>query len=393
MDAARRHETRLLLASRPALWALLGVGRLLPAGIRRVPRLGWVVTDPVLARGVLNDPAHFTLLGEGGVGHLWAQVLGDWVNDVFDGPGHAELRSRSRELFTDATSQVLVRRVMGPAVGAAMRELRAGATVDVARLARVLVGRMVADLLGLGEVSRARALEVFATGERLAGLALGSGASTELSPEVVARARAIVASLTGDVPRAFRSAPADTLLGRCRVLGLTVREASGLATLMMVAGTETAASAMGRIVALLHDTGQQRALYEDPALVPAAVWEGLRVTTPAPVIGRHVKAPVTIGGRRLSAGDRVLLLTYVANNRVGPFDITRRYVPEVRQLWFGAGRHLCLGAALARAEIGFLLQSLVDTGRPWRVESRRYGARVLIPSYSALGVRLAEGVV
>src|SRR5262245_58158157 len=200
MDTARRHETRLLLASRPALYALLSVGRRLPSGIRRVPRLGWVVTDPVLARGVLNDPAHFTLLGEGGVGHLWAQVLGDWVNEVFDGPGHADLRSRSRELFTDLSSQELVRRVMGPAVAAAMRELRAGETVDVARLARVLVGQLVADLLGLGTVPESRALEVFAAGERLAGLALGSAASTVLSPEVVAEARVIIESLTGAVP-------------------------------------------------------------------------------------------------------------------------------------------------------------------------------------------------
>src|SRR5690242_10639519 len=108
MDPARRHETRLLLASRPTLYALLTVAGRLPGGIRRLPRLGWVITDPVLARAVLNDPAHFTLLGEGGVGHLWAQVLGDWVHEVFDGPGHAELRSRSRELFADANSRELV---------------------------------------------------------------------------------------------------------------------------------------------------------------------------------------------------------------------------------------------------------------------------------------------
>jgi len=31
--------------------------------IRQVPRLGWVVTDPALARAVLNDHEHFTLLG------------------------------------------------------------------------------------------------------------------------------------------------------------------------------------------------------------------------------------------------------------------------------------------------------------------------------------------
>ena len=62
--------------------------------MRQVPRLGWLVTDPVLARRVLNDGGHFRLLGEGGVGHLWAQVLGDYVYRIFDGPGHADLRIR-----------------------------------------------------------------------------------------------------------------------------------------------------------------------------------------------------------------------------------------------------------------------------------------------------------
>lgn len=109
---ARWHEDRLSWAGRPALFGLLRLGTLL-GPVRRVPWLGWVVTDPVLARGVLNDGAHFTLLGEGGVGHLWEQVLGDYVNRIFDGPGHADPRSRARDLFTDASRGVPVRAAGG----------------------------------------------------------------------------------------------------------------------------------------------------------------------------------------------------------------------------------------------------------------------------------------
>lgn len=388
--AAVRHEARLLWASRPSLYVLLRGARL-TGPIRRVPRLGWIVTDPMLSREILNDAAHFTLLGEGGVGHLWAQVLGDYVYRIFDGPGHADLRTRSRDLFTERSAQELVGRVLGPSLSRVTAELAGGEVVDVADLSRVLVGRMVADMLGLvppGDDSDEWFRGVFASGERLAALALGSAASTELAPETVEAARVIIDELTAHIPSAYASAPASTLLGRSRELGLSLDEARGLASLLMVAGTETAATAMTRTVALLHDTSQTARLLASPDLMAGAIREGLRVTTPAPLIGRHVSSAVTIGGRELGAGERVLLLTYVANTAVGPFDIGAAYVPANRQLWFGAGRHLCLGAPVARAEMDHLLRALLAPGRPWEVVERRYAKNVMIPSYATLKIRL-----
>ena len=210
--------------------------------VRRLPRLGWVVTDAPTARRILNDHAHFTLLGEGGVGHLWAQVLGDWVERLFDGPGHASLRSRARDLFTEDGAASLVARVFDPEVGAITGDLAAGRAVDLADRSRVLVGRMVVDLLGLQVAEGGGAYRrVFASGERLAALALGTTASTVVAPDVV---------------------------------------------------------------------------------------------------------------------------------------------------WFGAGRHLCLGAPVARAELANLLAALVGLGRPWRVVERRPARRVLIPSYASLHIEL-----
>jgi cytochrome P450 len=390
MSSATRHERRVLAAANPALPVLLTLGRL-ARPIRRVPRLGWVVADPVTARLILNDADHFTLLGEGGVGHLWAQVLGDWVYDVFDGAGHHALRSRTRELFTEDNAAELVTRVAGPRLDVARAQLLAGAAVDVADLARVLVGRIVADLLGLAVPSADDSAYrgVFGTGEELAALALGTTTSTVLDPSTVVRAKQIVARMTGNVAHAWRTAPAHTLLGRCRELGVELRHTEGLATLLMVAGTETAASAMARTVALLHDTGAQHGLRAQPDRLPDAVREGLRVTTPAPLIGRSVRTETTVAGRRLRAGDRVMILTWTANTAPGGFSLDRPYLPDNRQLWFGAGRHLCLGAPVARAELGALLRTLLDTGRPYRVVERRYRRRVLIPSYEVLRIRLA----
>jgi cytochrome P450 len=117
------------------------------------------------------------------------------------------------------------------------------------------------------------------------------------------------------------------------------------------------------------------------------VREGLRVTTPAPVIGRAVRRDVTVAGRALRAGERVVLLTWTANTAPGGFDLDRGYLPENRQLWFGAGRHLCLGAPLARAELSALLGMLVADGRPWTVVRRRAARRALIPNYRELVIR------
>ncbi|AEV83041.1 cytochrome P450 [Actinoplanes sp. SE50] len=389
MDIAGRHEFRVLAAAHPRLPLLLTAGRL-ARRLRRVPRVGWVTADPLTARRILNDPEHFTLLGEGGVGHLWAQVLGDWVYEIFDGPGHHRLRTRTRDLFTDESARQLTDRVIGPRLARAGAQLRAGRTVDVADLARVLVGRIVADLLRIPAADHDDAYrQIFSTGEELAALALGTTASTHLAPETVGRARAIVARLTANVAGSWRTAPPETVLGRCRELGLDQRQAEGLATLLMVAGTETAASAMARTVALLHDTGAQHRLRAEPDRLPDAVREGLRVTTPAPLIGRAVSADVTVDGRRLRAGERVLMLTWTANNAAGGFDLDRGYLPEQRQLWFGAGRHLCLGAPVARAEIAGLLRTLLAGDGPWRIGRRTYRRRVLIPSYASLPVSIA----
>lgn len=390
-SGAAAHEHRLLRAARPALPLLNWLGQF-ARPLMRVPGLGWITSDPVVARGLLNDPAHLTLLSEGGVGHLWAQILGDWVHELFDGPGHHDLRTRSKGLFTEPASAAFVAHAWGDRLAEARAAFEAGEPLDLADLSRVLVGRMVTQLLGL-PVDEARGddayREIFETGERLASIALGTTADTVLPPEKVELARSIVEQLTAHIDTVFPDAAPDTVIGRCRELGLTLQETKGLSTLLMVAGTETAASAMARMAAILADSGELARLLAHPEHRDDAVREALRVTSPAPLIGRSVLADVEVAGRTLRAGERVMVLTWTANNVAGAFRVDREYLPHNRQLWFGAGRHLCLGAPLARAELAAILELLVGDGRPYRVVSRRYGRRVLIPAYASLVVQKA----
>ncbi|MEV0332152.1 cytochrome P450 [Nocardia sp. NPDC050717] len=401
-SAARRHELTLLAAGQPWLPGVLLLGRV-ARPIRKVPKLGWFVADPLVARQIYNDSTHFSIVSEGAAGHWWAQVIGDWVEDLFEGPGHTELRTKVRDLFTLAHTDALVERVIGPDLRDLRTRLAAGETVDIAARAQILVGRSVSDLVGMRPEDIAAAiggdptedtdalfLRLFHHVEELVNLGFGTMASTTLDPVAVARARKLASQLAVNVPTAYERADPDTTLGRCRELGLEVQHAAGLAILMAVAGTDTLASAMTRMVAIMHDTDQHRALIAAPDRMPDAVREILRVTSPAYLVGRSVTADVTVAGRELRAGEHVKILTWTINNAVGEFDIARDYVPETRQLWFGGGRHLCLGAQLVHSELTALLTALTAAGRPWEIVERRYRRKVFIPTYETLRIRLAR---
>lgn len=102
-------------------------------------------------------------------------------------------------------------------------------------------------------------------------------------------------------------------------------------------------------------------LAEHPELVPTAVEELIRWVTPLNNFFRTAAADTTIGGRPVGAGDRIVLL-YPSANRdedvfVAPFtfDVTRSPNPHVS---FGHGTHFCIGANLARFELGILFGEL-----------------------------------
>lgn len=401
-STSRRHELALLAAGQPWLPGLLLLGQF-ARPIRKVPGLGWFVADPLVARQIYNDSTHFSIVSEGAAGHWWAQVIGDWVDDLFEGPGHTDLRTKVRDLFTLTHTDALVERVIGPDLRDLRERLAAGETVDIAARAQILVGRSVSDLVGMRPEDIAAAiggdytdnqdalfLRLFHHVEELVNLAFGTMASTTLDPVALARARELATQLAVSVPDAYARADPDTTLGRCRELGLDVEHAGGLAILMAVAGTDTLASAMTRMVAIMHDTGQHRALIAAPDRLPDAVRETLRVTSPAYLVGRSVTADVRIADRDLRVGEHVKILTWTINNAAGEFSIARDYNPETRQLWFGGGRHLCLGAQLVHSELTALLEALTAAGRPWEIVERRYRRKVFIPTYEKLRIRLVR---
>lgn len=172
---------------------------------------------------------------------------------------------------------------------------------------------------------------------------------------------------------ARRAAPADdltTILARAELAGapeggpLTELERQTCFCLMALAGTESARNMIAAgVLALIERPAQWRALRADRALVPGAVEEILRWTSPTPYNRRTATRDLRLGDAQLRAGDKVTLWWASANRDedVFPepfaFDVRRHPNPH---LAFGAGTHGCFGAQLGRLELRVLLEALLD---------------------------------
>lgn len=377
---ARRHEERVQRAAHPLAYPLLSA---LPGPVRRVPRVGVVVKDAALVREVLLDTERFTKNGPGAPSDLWTPVLGPSVLLNMEGADHLALRRKLAPLFAAA----FVERLVGDALGELTRELRAtlvaGGEVDVVDHARRAASLVIARLVGLdAEVTDD---ELFRRVSAITGFVRLS--RPRLTPRQLGVAHEVLDELGAAAARAY-AGDESTVPGRMRALGLDEREALGAVGAFVLTGTETLVSYVPRLAAILLDTGWMPRLAADRALVDAAVAEGLRVTTPSPVMLRSVVHPARVGSVAVRPGDRVVIATFAANRALGDFDPESNPAAQLKQLWFGAGVHFCLGAPLAMAQIRQTLDALLDAelAAPLRVVHRTAARGRLIPGYAALRV-------
>ena len=134
---------------------------------------------------------------------------------------------------------------------------------------------------------------------------------------------------------------------------------------LLVAGNETTRNLIsGGLVALAENQGEWKRLRHDATLVPSAVEEMLRWTTPVIAFMRTATTDAEVGGQHVAPGEHLLMLFISANRDrdvFGPsadtFDVGREPNPHVA---FGFGNHFCLGAALARLEARIVLEELVS---------------------------------
>ncbi|MBB5626314.1 cytochrome P450 [Sphaerisporangium krabiense] len=370
-------ERRLYLAAHPVAYPLV---RLLArfGPVVRVPGLGVVVNDAATARAVLTDP-RFRKDGPGSPGDLWTPVLGPSVLLNMEGEAHAALRRRLAPLFTPAHVTALVDDVLAGPLRDLSERLARGATVDLVDEMRLMAGAVICRLIGMREVPAREARSLFADGERVASMI--SLRSRRLTDRQVAVARRVLDRVGAIAVDAYAKGDAATVMGRMRALGLSEAEARGAAGAFFLTGTETVATFVPRLVALLHDSGTP---VEAPEDLDRVVEEAMRVTTPTPVMLRSVAAPARVGRVRVRPGDRVVIATHNCARAYGPFDPAAEHPAELRRLWFGAGPHFCVGHPLAMAEIRAVAGTVL-AHRP-RVVGREVARGVLIPTYRHLWI-------
>jgi cytochrome P450 len=133
---------------------------------------------------------------------------------------------------------------------------------------------------------------------------------------------------------------------------------------LVVAGHVTVTRAIGNaLVLLLGEPGRADELREDPSLVPSAVEEILRLESPAQGLFRVTTRAVSLGGVELPAGARLMVHYGSANRDERVFSCPAEYDPRReglgKHLAFGKGVHFCIGAPLARLELGIALPLLL----------------------------------
>jgi cytochrome P450 len=313
-----------------------------------VPALGtWLVTRRDLVLEAMREAATFTVDDPR---FSTAQVIGPSMLSL-DGDAH----STHRDPFARAFRLDAVRDRFTALVRTETDDL-----IDMfaddghAELRRALAGplavRVMIVALGLEETPTRTVLGwyeaiVAAVTDITAGAAVSPAGSQAFSELVASVAR----SLDGDPEASLLAAVAG------KAGGLTGAQVASNAAVLLFGGIETTEGMIANLILhVLRDEGQRDALLADPALLPNAVEESLRLEPAAAVIDRYATKGVELGGVNIGRGDPVTLSIAAANRDpvlfVDPdrFDVHR---PNAnRHVTFAHGPHVCLGMHLARLE-------------------------------------------
>ncbi|MGH8984276.1 MAG: cytochrome P450 [Acidimicrobiia bacterium] len=287
---------------------------------------------------------------------------------MMDPPDHTHYRRLVNRGFTPRQVDE-VEPAVRDFVAARIEELRAAGTADfIPGLARPLACFVVASYLGVSEEDRAQF-----SGWTESIVQAGSHGHDASAVDALA---GMYGYFTELIERR-RAEPGDDMISTLVAADdgtLEIEQILGYAFVMVTGGNDTTIGLLGGAAELLTRYRDQRErLRDDPSLVPNAVEESLRLTSPVQGLCRVTKRDVSIHGVELPKGTRVLLCYGAANRDPREFgdtaedmDVTRS-IPRI--VTFSSGPHFCLGASAARLQGRVVLEELLARCPDFRVDA------------------------
>lgn len=298
---------------------------------------------------------------------------------TMDPPQHERFRRLVSRGFTPKQADLMRKRIDELAREIIDEVAPRGECDLVSEVAGRLPSGLIAELMGIPR----------SDGERLYELTeiMHTTDPAAVTPERQLEAMVEMLTYADGVAREKRAHPADDIassLVQAEIGGerLTDSEFQWFFLLLVNAGGDTTRNLVSAGVKLLFDHPEQRSrlLGDLDGLMPAAVEEMLRYSSPVVHFRRTAMEDTVIRGQKIAAGDKVVIW-YGSANRDGEvfdepdcFDIGRD--PNPHLAFGGGGAHLCLGMHVARVEIAALLREvlvrmpdLAPAGEPERLAS------------------------
>ncbi|GAA1340950.1 cytochrome P450 [Saccharothrix algeriensis] len=308
----------------------------------------------------------------------------DWQVEPVHGRTILQMSGREhsvrRALVAPAFRGTTLREEFGPVIERNARELvdgfrHAGRADLVAQFATHFPINVIVDVLGLDKADHARFHRWYTSVIAFLGNLSGD-------PGVTAeglRCHDEFAAYLIPIIRQRRREPGDDLLStlcRAEVDGtrMSDEDIKAFCSLLLAAGGETTDKAIAAVFRnLLEHPDQLAAVRADRSLVARAFAETLRYTPPVHMIMRQTAAEARLSGGVVPAGATVICLIGAANrdgaryDRPDEFDLHRTdldaataFTAAADHLAFALGRHFCVGALLAKAEVEVGVNLLLD---------------------------------
>ena len=273
---------------------------------------------------------------------------------TMDPPRHTKLRSLVSKGFTPRQVAKLNNHVAEMAREIVDDVVERGECDFVADIAGALPSYVIAELLGIPLEDGRRLYELTEV--------MNSGAVGDTHSDLshVLDAQMQMFQYGTELAARKREAPGDdiaTSLLAAEVDGerLTDLEFNMFFLLLINAGGDTTRNLVAAgILAMMEHPAEQARLAADPSLLPTAIEEMLRYTSPVTVFVRTATTDTELRGIPVKAGDRAAMFYPSANRDESRFADSDRFdigrAPNPHLAFGGGGTHFCLGANLARVE-------------------------------------------